>query len=71
MTTRLGKCLIAYQQKFDVDGRVLADQIGINFATLTRLRAGRMCDAEALAKIIAWLISSDINKEEEKQEAAE
>lgn len=54
--THLGKALAAYQQKFDVEGRLLAGDIGIAESTLTRIKQGKMPDAENLAKIIAWLV---------------
>jgi DNA-binding Xre family transcriptional regulator len=54
--THLGCALAAYQQKFDVEGKFLARQIGINESTLTRIKQGKMPDAEGLAKIIAWLV---------------
>lgn len=54
--TNLGRALAAYQQKFDVEGKVLARRIGISESTLTRIKQGTMPDAEGLAKIIAWLV---------------
>lgn len=56
--SHLGQALAAYQQKFDVEGKALARQIGINESTLTRVKQGKMPDAEGFAKIIAWLVRS-------------
>lgn len=54
--THLGAALVAYSQKNDVEGKALAREIGINESTLSRVKAGKMPDAEGLAKIIAWLV---------------
>lgn len=54
--TRLGKALAAYQQKFDVENKAMAREIGLSESTLTRVKQGKMPDAEGLAKIIMWLV---------------
>ena len=52
---RLGEMLIAYQQKYDVDGKFLAEKIGISESSLTRIKQGKSPDARGLAKIINWM----------------
>lgn len=54
--THLAKMLTAYQQKHDVEGKVLAREIGIHELSLTRIKQGKMPDADGLAKIISWLV---------------
>lgn len=54
--THLGRAIAAYQQKFDVEGKSLAQEIGIHESTLCRIKNGKMPDADGLAKIIAWLV---------------
>jgi len=53
--TRLGRALEAYQQKFDVENRRMAREIGIFPSTLSRIKGGTMPDALNLAKIVLWL----------------
>lgn len=53
--TELGKMLTAYQQKFDVDGKALAEDIGICESTLTRVKQGKLPSARGLAKIVTWM----------------
>ena len=53
--TNLGRVLLAYQQKFDVDGKELSAELGLHESTLTRIKQGRMPDAAAFARIVAWL----------------
>ncbi len=54
--TKLAKVLAAYQQKYDVDGRTLAKELQVQESGLTRMKQGRMPDAAALSRIIAWLV---------------
>lgn len=53
--THLGQALAAYQQKHDVAGKALAKNIGISESTLTRVKQGKMPDADGFAKIVLWL----------------
>ena len=53
--TNLANMLTAYQQKHDVENREMARQIGIGASTLTRLKQGKLPDADGLAKIILWM----------------
>lgn len=53
--TNLSKIIAAYQQKHDVQGRELAKEIGIAASTLTRIKQGKMPDADGFAKIILWM----------------
>ncbi len=53
--SHLGQALAAYQQKYDVEGKKLAKEIGIAESTLTRIKGGTMPDAAGFAKIILWL----------------
>lgn len=55
--TNLGLALAAYQQKFDVENRAMAKQIGVPASSLSRIKGGTMPDARGLAKIIYWLTS--------------
>ena len=52
----LGMMLCAYQQKFDVESKLLAKRIGISESTLCRVKQGKTPDAEGLALIIAWMV---------------
>ena len=58
--TNLGRALTAYIQKHDVESRLVAGDIGIQESTLTRIKQGKMPDAENLLKIIAWLLRKSI-----------
>lgn len=53
--TRLGAALAAFQQKYDVENRQMAKEIGISASTLSRIKAGTMPDALGFAKILLWL----------------
>lgn len=53
--TNLGLALLAYQQKNDVRNDVMAKEIGITASTLSRIKQGKMPDADGLAKIILWM----------------
>lgn len=57
--THLGQSLTAYQQKFDVENKAHARDIGIAESTLTRVKQGKMPDAEGFAKIITWFVRTD------------
>lgn len=46
----------AFQQKYDVENRVMAAEIGLAPSTMTRIKQGKMPDAHGLAKIIAWMM---------------
>jgi hypothetical protein len=52
----LAKMLTAYQQKFDIESKTMAREIGIGESTLARIRQGKLPDAQGLAKIIIWLM---------------
>lgn len=54
--TNLGMALAAYLQKYDIENRLMAGDIGIEESTLTRIKQGKMPDAENFAKIISWLV---------------
>lgn len=53
--TNLAKMLSAYQDKYDVAGKDLAKQIGIAASSLTRIKQGKMPDADGFARIILWM----------------
>lgn len=53
--TNLGLALTAYQQKYDMENRMMAKHIGINASTLSRIKQGTLPDAEGLAKIVLWM----------------
>jgi predicted transcriptional regulator len=52
---RLGDMITAYQQKFDLDAKDMALEIGISQSTLCRVKGGKSPDATGLAKIILWM----------------
>jgi DNA-binding Xre family transcriptional regulator len=51
----LAKMLSAYQGKYDIAGKDLAREIGVAASTLTRIKQGKMPDADGLARIILWM----------------
>jgi DNA-binding Xre family transcriptional regulator len=53
--TNLARVLIAYEEKYDIRSRGIAKEIGIGASTLTRIKQGKMPDADGFAKIMAWL----------------
>lgn len=53
--TNLAKVLSAYQGKYDIAGKDLAKEIGIAASSLTRIKQGKMPDADGFAKIIMWM----------------
>jgi transcriptional regulator with XRE-family HTH domain len=59
--TNLGLCIAAYQQKHDVENRVMAREIGISASTLSRIKSGKMPDAVGMVKIWAWLVEENKN----------
>ncbi len=54
--THLGAALVAYQQKYEVEGKRLALEIGIEESALTRLKQGRNLSAENFVKLMLWLL---------------
>lgn len=52
---KLGDMFLAYQQKFDVESKPLARELGISESTLCRVKQGRMPDAAAFARIVLWM----------------
>lgn len=58
--TKLGLALSAYQQKYDMENREMAKEIGISASTLSRIKSGTMPDALGMAKIIMWLASASL-----------
>jgi hypothetical protein len=65
--TRLGEALSAYQQKHDIENRLMAKQIGISASTLSRIKGGTMPDAHGFAKIVLWLASVSSNQQTKGQ----
>jgi hypothetical protein len=59
---RLGDMLGAYQQKFDIESKVLAREIGMSESTLCRIKQGKMPDAEGFARIVLWLTKPGASK---------
>jgi predicted transcriptional regulator len=55
---RLGQALEAYQQKFDIENRQMAKEIGIPASSLSRIKSGKLPDALGMAKIMLWLASA-------------
>lgn len=55
--TNLAKALKGYQAMTETDGATLARKIGIEESTLTRIKQGKMPNADGFAKIILWLVS--------------
>lgn len=54
--TRLGMMLTAFEQKHDLSGRKLAEEIGVDKSTFCRIKQGKLPDANNMAKIITWMI---------------
>lgn len=48
--------LTAYEQKYDLSGREIAKEIGVDKSNLCRIKQGKMPDAKNMAKIITWMI---------------
>ena len=53
--TNLAKMITAYQGKYDVAAKDMAKEIGVVASTLTRIKQGKMPDADGFAKIILWM----------------
>jgi len=60
--TRLAKMLTAYEQKFDLSGRKIAEEIGVDKSTFCRIKQGKMADSSNLAKIITWMVAEETPK---------
>jgi predicted transcriptional regulator len=60
--TRLGMALAAYQQKYDMENREIAKQIGIPASSLSRIKSGTMPDAIGMVKIMVWLSAPEQDK---------
>ena len=56
MTVRLCEVLRQYRWATKQQGKVLAEEIGIDPSTLSRFEHGRMPDATHLAQILRWLL---------------
>jgi len=54
--TRLGMMLNAFEQKNDLSGLKMAEEIGVDKSTFCRIKQGKMPDAKNMAKIITWMI---------------
>jgi|GEM_PF-3576769 len=54
--TKLGLMLKAYEQKHDLSGRKLAEEIGINKSTFCRIKQGKMPDAHTLTTLLVWML---------------
>ncbi len=52
---RLGDMITAYQQKYDIEAKALASDIGIGESTLCRIKRGKSPDAQGLAQIVLWM----------------
>ena len=52
---RLGVVLRKYRAMQEITVRDLAQEIGIGFATLSRIENGLDCDSATLMKIFNWL----------------
>lgn len=55
--TRLGHAIIAYEQKFDLHAKDIANEIGIGSSTLTRIKQGHTTDAHNMLKVMEWLLT--------------
>lgn len=55
MTSRLGQMLTAYKQKYDVQAKDLAAEIGVSESALCRWCKGKMPDARGLSLIMMWM----------------
>lgn len=56
---KLGKCLKAYRNKYEIDIYTLAKELGISTATLSRIENGTSPDVFTFNKILNWLINKD------------
>lgn len=60
--TNLGLMLSAYIKFHDIEAKRLARDIGICESTLTRIKQGKMPDAEGFAKLMLWLTAPEERK---------
>lgn len=56
---KLGAVMRRYRVTNELTLREVAKEIGIGAATLMRLEQGRVPDGETLARVLAWLMSSN------------
>lgn len=59
---KLGKVIRKYRVTSELTLRDVGKEIGIGAATLMRLEQGRDPDGQTLAKVLAWLFSSENGK---------
>ena len=59
---KLGKIIRKYRVTSELTLRDVGKEIGIGAATLMRLEQGRDPDGQTLAKVLAWLFSSENGK---------
>lgn len=52
---KLGRVLVAYREAHALEGRQLAEQIGIGPSILSRIENGKTCGGRTLVKILLWL----------------
>lgn len=57
MRTNLGAMLVLYRAAQSWTVRDLAPQVGISFATLSRIERGHAMDADTMLKVWRWLIA--------------
>lgn len=56
---KLGKVLLTYRHANSLEGRQLAERIGIGASILSRIEHGKTCSAGTLVKIMAWLAGAE------------
>lgn len=56
---KLGTVIRKYRVNSELSLREVGKEIGISAATLMRLEQGRDPDGQTLAKVLAWLFSSE------------
>lgn len=56
---KLGEVLRRWRRMSDLTVREAADQIGVPFATLSRVEQGEQMEGRTLAKILCWLLSRE------------
>ena len=54
--TRLGRLLTAYEQKHDLSSQSVADELGINKSTYSRIKNGKLPDAKHFMLIMNWAL---------------
>ena len=57
--TRLSKMLVAYEQKHDLPAQSVADQIGLNKSTYSRIKNGGIPDAQNFIRVMSWMLEGD------------